>query len=133
MRTLAVDLDNTLLTYDGWKGEQHFGEPVAYAREALTLLRGAGWKIIVWTCRQNVSLVQTVCDKYFPDLIHAINTNPEFDENGDYRRKIVADVYLDDRAWPLCGQEVNWVDVINDFERRGWLEPLSKTEPSHVA
>lgn len=50
-RTIAVDLDGTLAHYDGWKGEDHIGEPVpemvAHVKKALA----EGATIIIFTAR----------------------------------------------------------------------------------
>jgi len=34
-RTAVVDLDGTLAMYDGWRGSDHIGDPVPFAREAM--------------------------------------------------------------------------------------------------
>jgi hypothetical protein len=34
-RVVAVDLDGTLLEYNGWKGEAHYGNPIEGQTEGL--------------------------------------------------------------------------------------------------
>ena len=41
-RVVAVDLDGTLLEYNGWKGEAHYGNPISGMREVLIRLRERG-------------------------------------------------------------------------------------------
>jgi hypothetical protein len=121
-RDVAIDLDNTLISYDGgWQGEDKFGDPIPGAKEALELFKKNGWKVIVWTCRTANKLIWDHLDKHFPNLIDELNANAEFENSFSYSRKIVADIYIDDRAWPFCGQQVSWKVVLEDLCNRGIL------------
>lgn len=50
-KTIAVDLDGTLAYYDGWKGEDHIGEPVPEMAERVKEFRAAGSTIVIFTAR----------------------------------------------------------------------------------
>ena len=52
---MCVDLDGTIAHYKGWKGEDHFGEPISGVQDALRRLRAEGWVIIVFTTRRNTA------------------------------------------------------------------------------
>ena len=93
--TIAVDLDDTILEYDEWKGEDHFGEPKPGAKQKLTKLKDEGCKIIIHTCRGNITGVEDVLEKNEIPF-DFINENDDQPEGGS--DKPIADVYLDDKA-----------------------------------
>jgi hypothetical protein len=94
-RVLAVDLDGTLLKYDGWKGDSYYGEPVQGMREVLQKIRNAGWIIVIWTTRGSKGAIQKHLANYNIPFDY-INKNPGGPSGQS--PKIFADVYLDDRA-----------------------------------
>ena|ERR1700678_4666827 len=49
--TIAVDFDGVIANYDGWTETSRIGAPREDVVEALTVLRGEGWKIVVYSCR----------------------------------------------------------------------------------
>jgi hypothetical protein len=52
--TIAVDLDGVILKYvDPWEGIYHFGDPEPGAAEALGRLKELGYKIVIYTTRNN--------------------------------------------------------------------------------
>lgn len=95
--TFAVDFDGTLCT-NLWPG---IGEPHYDMIDWIKQLRNDGHKIILWTCRSGMSLVNAIvwCAErglYFD----AINDNLEEHkrEFGGNSRKVNADYYIDDKA-----------------------------------
>jgi len=94
-KTVAVDLDGTILRYNGWKGHKHFGEPIDGAKEALEEFRKMGFKIIIWTTRPDKRSIQEVLRKHNIPYDY-INENPY--QPPDVSNKIYADFYIDDRA-----------------------------------
>jgi hypothetical protein len=50
MKTVAVDLDATLATYEGWRGIQHIGDPRPGAANFLRRLREVS-RVVVFTTR----------------------------------------------------------------------------------
>lgn len=101
---VAVDFDGTLC-------ENMFpkiGAPKNDMIQAIKEYKSYGWKIILWTCRNNEHLTKAVdwCKAHGLEF-DAINTNlPEVQKvfGGD-TRKIFADVYIDDKNVLL--REVN--------------------------
>lgn len=54
-RTILVDVDGVLARYDGWKGVEHFGDPIEGAREFLLKL-AEQWEVAIWTTRCNAEV-----------------------------------------------------------------------------
>lgn len=68
--------------------------------DALIKLKAQGHDIILWTCRKDIQLQQAVdwCKELGLEF-DAINENPDY--VGWKSRKVVADMYIDDRAFNL--------------------------------
>lgn len=109
-KTAVVDLDGTLSEYDKWRGEDHFGEPIPLARDALSELREWGWRIVVFTTRGNVPLVRDwLTEHRIPfDSVNSTDHNPP-----GTSCKPIADVYFDDRDAHVIGKRpYNWVKAM---------------------
>ncbi len=105
-RTIAVDLDGTILEYDGWKGHSHFGKPLPGAKEALQKLKEQGFLIIIWTTRNNKEeIARYLREQGIP--FDYINENPFGPPDGS--NKIYADYYVDDKAVEFRG---DWQEVL---------------------
>jgi hydroxymethylpyrimidine pyrophosphatase-like HAD family hydrolase len=52
-RSIAVDFDGTLATYDGWKGVDHLGEPVEEMIQRVQAELDAGSAVTIFTARVN--------------------------------------------------------------------------------
>lgn len=92
---VAVDFDGTLSLDSQYPNIGRFNTPL-YA--ALMRLRRIGWSIVLWTCREGKELKEAV--------IWCANNGLEFDainENPPHvpfkSRKVVADMYIDDKAY----------------------------------
>lgn len=48
---IGVDLDGTLVEYDGWRGEEHFGRPVPAMVERVRKWLAEGREVRVFTAR----------------------------------------------------------------------------------
>ena len=92
---VAVDFDGTLSLDSQYPNIGRFN---THLYEALMELKGIGWSIVLWTCREGEELREAVewckmngleCD--------AINENPP--EVPFKSRKVVADMYIDDNAY----------------------------------
>lgn len=92
---VAVDLDGVIAQYDGWKGEEHVGEPKRLSRNCLEILRSIGFRIIVYTCRDNLQVVEDYMEKNLLPYDY-INENPEQPPSAG-SDKIFAHYYIDDR------------------------------------
>ncbi|MDO4187423.1 MAG: hypothetical protein Q4D29_00400 [Lachnospiraceae bacterium] len=104
---IAVDFDGTLCE-ECWP---EIGNPNLKLIGELIYRRSLGDKLILWTCRVGLPLVQAVkwCKSYGLEF-DAVNENvPEVIEKyGSESRKISADIYIDDRA------EKPWITLIEE-------------------
>lgn len=88
---IAVDFDGTLTDKNIFP---QIGEMKEYAREAIHNLQAAGHKVVLWTCREG---------RYLDDAREWLNEHGidlDFYNFSPYQlqsRKIVADVYVDDK------------------------------------
>lgn len=101
----AIDLDGTLLSYDGWKGEDHFGEPLAGAVEWVKKRLEDGHEITVFTTRTAFDKVHdALVARGFPSLPVSNVKSPKFS------------CFIDDRAVSFDGPE-DWAYLtVDDFE-----------------
>ena len=97
-KTYAVDFDGTLCE-NNWPG---IGEPNSYLIRNLRYAREKlGHKLILWTCREGILLVEAIVWCAQQGLFFdAVNDNlPDHKERfGGNCRKIFADAYIDDKA-----------------------------------
>ena len=92
---VAVDFDGTLSLDSQYPNIGRFN---THLYEALMKLKGIGWLIVLWTCREGKELKEAVewCANNGLKF-DAINENPP--EVSFKSRKVVADMYIDDRAY----------------------------------
>ena len=92
---VAVDFDGTLSLDSQYPNIGRFN---THLYEALMELKGIGWSIVLWTCREGEELREAVewCKMNGLEF-DAINENPP--EVSFKSRKVVADMYIDDRAY----------------------------------
>ena len=92
---VAVDFDGTLSLDAQYPNIGRFNTRLY---EALMKLKGIGWSIVLWTCREGKELKEAVewCKMNGLEF-DAINENPP--EVPFKSRKVVADMYIDDRAY----------------------------------
>jgi len=103
---IAVDFDGTIVE-DAYP---LIGKPLLFAFETLKKLQENGHSLILWTYRSGTRLDEAVafCKK---NGIHfyAINRSfPEEEFNNDVSRKILADVFIDDRN---IGGFLGWGEI----------------------
>lgn len=119
-KTVCIDLDGTLIHYEEWQGEEHFGHVLPGASDATKILHEKGWYIIIYTTRANKSILT----KFLSDNkieFDAINENPYQPQNAK-GGKPIADVYVDDRA--LCFKG-NWQQTVKEITK---FKPWEKME-----
>ena len=92
---VAVDFDGTLSLDSQYPNIGRFN---THLYEALMELKGIGWSIVLWTCREGKELREAVewCKMNGLEF-DAINENPP--EVPFKSRKVVANMYIDDRAY----------------------------------
>jgi capsule biosynthesis phosphatase len=112
--TLIVDLDGTIA--DEAHEELAKNEPLPGCKEALDALRGAGYEIVVFTCRMNsesrpahvMALQKAAIEEWLAR--HEI----PFDEVYDGKHgKPRAEFYLDNKAIRITPE--NWADVAREI------------------
>ncbi|MFH1005046.1 MAG: hydrolase [Bacteroidota bacterium] len=94
-KTIAIDFDGTIVEDCYPK----IGEPKIFAFETLQHLQKDGHRLILWTYREGKELEEAVsfCKKN-KIVFYAVNKNyPEEVYSESNPRKIIADIYIDDR------------------------------------
>ena len=92
---VAVDFDGTLSLDSQYPNIGRFN---THLYQALMKSKGLGWSIVLWTCREGKELKEAVewCEMNGLEF-DAINENPS--HVSFKSRKVVADMYIDDRAY----------------------------------
>ena len=107
---LAVDMDETIIQSDT-------EELIPGARDALLALRELGWKIIVWTCRGDISgHTREILERH--DIPYdAINENLKGLKHES--RKIIFDAVVDNKNVDFGN---GWESIVRELEtrREGW-------------
>lgn len=115
-RTICVDLDGTLLQYDGWKGEEHFDQPLPGSQQFLKKLREK-YKVVIYTTRTNCSINRTMGCKEIVDLIDFTlkSYGFEYDEIYKDEDKPLCEYFIDDRAIsiPTNPKPNDYVQILN--------------------
>ena len=115
---IAVDFDCCIAHYKEWKGIDIFGEPIEGAKEALIKLKNQGHRIIIFTCRAPTPKLQNYL-KTHSIPFDAINENPWTwleDSDPTIKRKIPADIYIDDKALTFKGDWNRTFADVQTFE-----------------
>ena len=103
---IAVDFDGTIVDHE----YPEIGKPKLFAFETLKALQDRGAQLILWTYRAGKELDEAVefCSKNGIEF-YAVNKNyPEEVYDDSISRKIIADVYVDDRN---IGGFMSWSEV----------------------
>lgn len=111
-RTICIDFDGVIHDYSkGYQGKDVFGDMVPGADTATSVLRDKGWIIIIYTTRPDTKALRDWL-KEKGVLFDYINENPSQPKDSVGGSKLIADIYLDDRAVRFNGE---WDWVINDI------------------
>lgn len=112
---IAIDFDGTIAQYDGWKGEDKFGEPIVGAVAALQHLHHQGHTIIIHTCRlPTKAMINYLIDHDIP--FNKINVSPVDERPKDRPHKLPADVYIDDKALCFKGDWPQMLKLLKKFK-----------------
>lgn len=113
---IAVDFDGTIVE-DAYPG---IGEPRIFAFETLKRLQQDGHRLILWTYRCNKRLDEAVlfCKEHGIEFYAVNKSFPEEEFNGSVSRKIMADLFIDDRN---IGGILGWGEI---------YQMLTNTEPN---
>lgn len=110
---IAVDFDGTIVEHKF----PEIGRPIPGAFEALRKLKLMGHKLILWTCRSDNDPAFDFRPLLTEAVVFCKNNGIEFDainsnvsdRAGLPSPKIYADLYIDDRAFPLSDAENIWL------------------------
>jgi len=91
---IAVDFDGTIVEH----AYPAIGKPVPYAFEVLKKLQQERHTLLLWTVREDDLLKEAVdyCSSKGLDF-YAVNKNHPEEEAGDAPRKLMADIFIDDK------------------------------------
>ena len=94
---IAVDFDGTIVTHD----YPRIGKPLPFAIDTLKKLQADGHQLILWSVREG-ELLQEAVDYCQQKGLEFYAVNASFPEErqlstADTPRKIIADIYIDDR------------------------------------
>lgn len=109
MATVAVDFDGTLVQEDE-NGEFHV---MPGAAEALARLQAGGHQIVIHTCRTGLAAENGMLDRevaLIEEVLARFRIPYDFIFTGE---KLVAEVYIDDRAVAFRG---DWSESVRDAE-----------------
>lgn len=111
---VAIDFDGTIADNE----YPEIGELKDGVKEFMELIKNKGWRITIWTCRQETHKVEKFLNKHnlpYDGINENILTQEELDEYGFVdTRKIGADFYIDDKSIEFRN---NWHELIDKFKR----------------
>lgn len=104
--TIAIDFDGTITEHP--KNFPQPGNLRPYARDVINGLIEQGHNIILWTCRDGKAL--DIAKNFLVENDIRIT---RFNEQTikSCSNKIVADIYIDDRAFPQCFNDIDWQKI----------------------
>lgn len=111
--TIAIDFDGTLVE----NAYPKIGKPVIFAFDTLKMLQNEGHRLILWSYRHGSELEEAVtfC-KEQGVTFYAVNKSfPEEVYDGSQSRKILADIYIDDRN---IGGLYEWGEIYKLLTRK---------------
>jgi hypothetical protein len=112
-KIICIDFDGTIVEH----AFPRIGKPLPLAIEVIKELKEAGFKLILWTCREGKYLDEAVlfCIGYGLEFDGINETPPELEFRPEGGRKAYADYYIDDRN---LGGFPGW-DVIRMLMKMG--------------
>lgn len=119
--TIAVDFDGTLVE----NRYPEIGKPILFAFETLKKLQQEGHQLILWTYRSGVKLEEAVefCAKQGVEFYAVNKSYPEEEYEESISRKILADMFIDDRNINGLPQ---WGEIYHQLTIRKEPAPFQK-------
>ncbi|WP_319512553.1 BT0820 family HAD-type phosphatase [uncultured Draconibacterium sp.] len=104
--TIAVDFDGTIVEHK----YPRIGNELPFATDTLKTLAGKGHKLILWTYRAGKELDEAIefCSSKGLEFYAVNKSYPEEKMNDKISRKILADLYIDDRNF---GGMPSWTEI----------------------
>ena len=120
-KTIAIDFDGTIVEDKYPK----IGKPLIFAFETLELLQKDGHRLILWTYRHGEELEEAVefCRKRNIEFYAVNKSFPEEPFNESTRRKLNADIFIDDRN---VGGFLGWGKIYQLLSSQGGPAPKAK-------
>lgn len=122
--TIAIDFDGTLVE----NAYPKIGKPVLFAFETLKELQERGHRLILWTYRHGKELEEAIAFCKSKEIsFYAINKSfPEEEFDHTQSRKILADIYIDDRN---IGGLLEWGEIYRLLvNENGGLKKIKKNK-----
>ena len=121
--TIAVDFDGTIVE----NAFPRIGKTRIFAFETLKKLNEEGHRLILWTYRHGHQLEEAVqfCKDNGVEFYAVNKSFPEEEYDKSQSRKILADLFIDDRN---IGGVLGWGEVYQILTN---LEPPSASKPAH--
>lgn len=132
---IAVDLDGVIFEYKVWRGINHYGKVLPKAREALTLLQKAGFKVLILTYRMNYAAQGMQPAIALEKVKQALDHNDiPYDEIFSGPGKPFALFYLDDRGIRFENWEQALKDIMSLWKsyQDAWTDKASRTKKSPI-
>ena len=107
MKTVCVDMDGVLASYDGWKGVDHIGDPIEGARDFVDAL-AKDFKIMIFSTRCNAEVNKFYDVETLVDIVKEWLQTHGFKYDYIGIGKPMAVAYIDDRAVSCRPQEYNF-------------------------
>ena len=118
-KTVCLDFDGVLNTYDGWRGEDELFEPRPGAVEFVHALRERGYTVAIHSTRDLDRITNWLLDHGFPAPVRMCWANPDLSEGAGVvvcRQKPPAVAYIDDRAIRFRGDYGEVLRELEDFQ-----------------
>lgn len=131
---IAVDFDGTIVEHEYPK----IGKPKLFAFETLKALQDKGHQLILWTYRSGNELQEAVdfCKENGIEFYAVNKSYPEEKYDDSMSRKIMADIYIDDRnvggflGWSKIWELLNPESYTNDVKKQ--LENIPESNKTWI-
>lgn len=131
--TIAVDFDGTIVEHKYPK----IGKELPFAFDTLKAIQREGFRLILWTSREGERLEEAIeyCRKnglVFYSVNSIYPTGYMFKGKGDTPRKLIADIYIDDRNlgglpdWGTIYRIITGLEIHRPRKRSWWQRLFRK-------
>lgn len=116
--TIAIDFDGTIVE----NKYPEIGKPLLFAFETLKKLQDDGHNLILWTYRKGTRLEEAVtfCKKNGINFYAVNKSYPEENFDESLSRKILADIFIDDRN---IGGMLGWGEIYQMISTKTGSKP----------
>lgn len=117
-KIIAFDVDATLAEFSKIPGAD-IQEPRPHSQRVVRYLKDAGHYLLIYSVRTEEFALRDWAEKNYPKCFEGINCNPrDVAKYTIVSAKPLADIYVDDRAYPLC-EPLDWLKFEKWCEERG--------------